>query len=498
MKKLISALLALVLLLSCAGTALGETKNRKDDGTATAITGKSIKDIVTVDIPRAGGELKNGNSVKLFAGQTLKLKTGSKKAVKWTSSDKSVIAIADGNRAVAKKAGKVTLTGTAGSEKYEATLVVNRVLSSNKTTVNLKVKEKSYVTFTFAQDGKLAFTVKDSTVVKPVWADTWRDGTIKLYLTGLKNGTTIVTVTNTYNSESIRLKVVVGTGKADPDPGPSGPTKYRALLVGNSNYSTNALPDHKWNVNALKGMLTKSLKTGYTVTAKYNLTGSGILSAIKTAFKGAKSNDVSLFYYGGHGQQYDGALCGVDGSRVYPSQLRDALKAIPGKVIVILDCCHSGSMITPNGEEINDDTDHSADFNKAIVNAFSGCQILFEETGDDIENTGELRQSKFIVLTACKKYEESWNWWYYGSSASQSFGTFTKCLFNGMGLNWSAGTIKTKTAPCDKNKNRIITVAEAYSYVRANATKLNKSMGGNNVQNCMYYGDKNYALFRLK
>ena len=78
------------------------------------------------------------------------------------------------------------------------------------------------------------------------------------------------------------------------------------------------------------------------------------------------------------------------------------------------------------------------------------------------------------------------------------FFTFTKTLSNGLGLKWYAGTVENKTAPCDKNKNRVITLAEAYSYVRANASKLNQQMGSAHTQSCMYYGNKDYALFRMK
>ena len=510
MKKLLSVLLALVLLLGCtvcATTAAAETKAKKNiDETVTEIAPKQAPAAVIVDVPRQGTNTKTAAQT-LSVGQTLKLRTGSKKEIKWTSSDKSVVAISGKNKAVAKNPGRATLTGTDGKEKYVVNLVVNNVLSVNKKTVNLKLKQKSYVTFTFTAGGYLTWDVANKSVVKAQWADSWKDGTIKLYLTGLKVGSTCVTVTNSYNSERIKVKVVVSktgaqpTAKptAKPTEKPSTGTKYRALLIGNANYSSNPLPMSKNNVNTMKGLLTKSLKTAYTVTAKYNASGKTILNAIKTAFKGAKSNDVSLFYYAGHGLQDTGALCGTDGSFVHPAQLRDALKAIPGKVIVILDCCHSGSVITPNGEVVNDDADYSADFNKAVVNAFSGYQIQFAETGDDIENTGELRQSKFIVLTACKKYETGLAWSYYGSGREKDgFFTFTKTLSNGLGLKWYAGTVENKTAPCDKNKNRVITLAEAYSYARANASKLNQQMGSAHTQSCMYYGNKDYALFRMK
>lgn len=492
MKKLLSVLLALTLLLGCTVTmttaAVAEKKENSTDETVSVACTASVDETVTVEVPKAGA--KSNSTKTVYAGQTLKLKTSSKGTVKWTSSDKSVVEIKGKNKAVAKKAGTVTLKGNDGSKKYQVNLTVNAVMKASKKDVTVKKGGRTYVTFTFKQYGTLTFNVKNPQIVQPKWAESWKGNTIKLYLSGLKAGTTTVTVTNSYNSEKIKIKVTVEKSKS------TSTTKYRALLVGNSNYSQNALPDHKWNVVAMKGMLTQSLKTKYSVTAKYDQTASQILNAIKTTFAGAKSNDVSLFYFGGHGCQYDGTLCGISGY-VYPYQLRDALLAVPGKVIVILDCCHSGSMITANGETMTEEAD-AADFNRKVVSAFSGYDIMFEETGEGLENTGELRQSKFIVLTACQKYEESWNWWYYGSWADQSFATFTKTMFNGMGLNWSSGTIRTSSAPCDTNGNRVVTLYEAYKYIRAHATELNREMGGSNVQNCMYYGSDSYKLFSLK
>ena len=369
-------------------------------------------------------------------------------------------------------------------------VAANWTMKASSKNVSVKVGQEKKVKFTFNEYGKLRYKIKNTSIVDAYWDSEWDGNTIRLHLVGKKKGSTTVTVTNTVNKAKIVIKVTVKKGTTST----SG-AKYRAVLIGNSNYwYENKLPNHKWDVTAMKGLLTKSLKTKYTVKDKYDCSASEILSAIRSGFSGAKDNDVSLFYYGGHGMQYDGSLCGVDNTFVSPTQLRDALLAVPGKVIVILECCHSGSMVKANGGAA--DLSTPKDFNDQVISAFSGYTIAAQD-GDAVANTGELRSSKFIVLTACEKYEESWNWWYYDSSwVDQSFGTFTKAMFNGLGCKWSTG-VWTGSAPCDSNGDNVATLGECASYIRSHASAINREMGGSNEQHCASYGDKNFKLFQL-
>jgi hypothetical protein len=521
MKKLVSVLLAFmilgsVLITSCFTGVLAETAEEEND-TAELMgidNPESMEKTVTLSV---SGFRKNGNGndqkaekYSMYAGQELKLKTDSGKTVRWNSSDETVASVVGKNRIKALKAGKVTLEGKAGSKKYRVKLTVNGYVTASTKKVSMKVGSKKTVKITFPHTGTVYWHVENPNIVRAAWDQKgFKNNVVKLHLTGLSKGTTYVTVTNNLNSDKVKIKVTVGEGsqkskkekKKKEEETTSSKAKYRALLIGNSNYSRNPLPNHKWDVTAMKGLLTKSLKTKYSVNDKYDCSAGSILSAIRSTFSGAKERDVSLFYFAGHGGAYDGALYGVDNKYVYPSQLRDALLGIPGKVIVILECCHSGSMVTANGSDSPEETGSPDDFNRAIVDAFSGytIPIVSEDDEDSLKaNTGELRESKFIVLTACKKYEESWNWWYYDPSrVSQSFGTFTRTLFNGLGCSWSSGIFQG-SAPCDSSKDGVASLGECYSYVKKHATGVNQQMGGYNVQTCMYYGSKNYKLFQLK
>ena len=288
--------------------------------------------------------------------------------------------------------------------------------------------------------------------------------------------------------------VSITVGGSDPV---SSSAKYRALLIGNSDYKyENDLPNHKYDVKSMKALLGNTLKTKYKVTDKYDCTASDILSAISSAFSGATSKDVSLFYYAGHGVQNSGALEGIDGYCVYPDELRDALLNIPGKVIVILECCHSGAYITKDGTTVKADP---AEFNQSIINAFSGYKTTLPDENGDEPKTGELMTDKFIVLTACEMYEESYNWWYFDQYGTvyDGFGTFTKALFKGLGCEWLTASF-SGSAPCDSDGNRIATLRECRKYIGKWATSINDEMGTHNVQSCMSYGDSSYPLFRLK
>ena len=146
-------------------------------------------------------------------------------------------------------------------------------------------------------------------------------------------------------------------------------------------------------VKAARGYLNIGGKT-YSVTKRYNLTASQILANIPSAFAGADSDDVSMFYYCGHGvtgtSSNSGALYCMDESLVLPTALRNALNNVQGTVIVFIDACGSGAYIKSSGLTADTAKASANAFNNAIVSAFAGIT----------EKTGELKTSKYKVLTA--------------------------------------------------------------------------------------------------
>jgi uncharacterized caspase-like protein len=218
----------------------------------------------------------------------------------------------------------------------------------------------------------------------------------------------------------------------------------------------------------------------YQIYRYTDCTAPQILSAIDTAFAGADSDDVSLFYYMGHGSattnSYAGALTGIETQAyttigfISPTALRDALAAVPGTVIVLLDSCGSGSYIDDrdlSGSEEPVSIEDARAFNDAVIAAFS------QSAG----RTGELLSGKFKVLTACEYNALSYTS-IYGASV------FTSALTGG---GWYDDS--TNSLSADGNHDGIVTLDEEYRYIY-NHTDTDEQV----VQ--VYPTGSDYPLFR--
>lgn len=106
-------------------------------------------------------------------------------------------------------------------------------------------------------------------------------------------------------------------------PGGDRRTVRRALIIGQTypGQTSYALDGPATDQQAMATMLVRLSGTPFTCVKKSNLTASGILSAIATTFADADGDDISLFYYSGHGTR-GGNLRGNDGAYVTPAQLR--------------------------------------------------------------------------------------------------------------------------------------------------------------------------------
>ncbi len=249
---------------------------------------------------------------------------------------------------------------------------------------------------------------------------------------------------------------------------PYATPKYHALLIGNYDYVyQNDLRGVYYDLQAMQNTL-KTLPQNWDITVFRNQTASGILNAIKSTFSGTNSYDVFLFYYSGHGDNSTGysagSLVGYNCSGyddlVYPSQLASYLNTYcPGRVLVLLDSCGSGSYVYPNGEEPEDASPKN--FTQAVTSAFSA----YNSDDTNLPNTGELLNgSKFTVLAACAHgqtssgayldIEDGEVWFYYGS-------VFTYGLVRSLGCAYPSGNY-SGYMPADANGDSKLTLAEAY------------------------------------
>ena len=272
---------------------------------------------------------------------------------------------------------------------------------------------------------------------------------------------------------------------------------YRALLIGNNAYKSNPLQGCINDMNAMSSLLL-SFSNGFSCTVRPDQTKSDMLSAIGSVFADAAGRDVSLFYYAGHGRGYTGtdshgALVGIDDTYLTSSELAAALSRVPGRVIVILDSCYSGSAIDrDDGDGLADQETYDRDsgdglreleaFNQSMIDAFTACEPTFVLSDDEVFDAGELAQSKFVVITACGKSQIA--------GELNGHGLFTAALVTGGGCNYGSSAY-TGSMPADTNGDSRLSVEEIASYT-ANA------VAGRNASQTVqsYAADMSETLFR--
>ena len=244
-------------------------------------------------------------------------------------------------------------------------------------------------------------------------------------------------------------------------------------------------PDN--DMSFMKEMLN-DLSNDYDVIAQENATLDEIIDLIDIAFAGATDDDVSLFYYSGHGvtgsnEYYSGALQTVDYQYISTMDLAEMLSEIPGRVIVILDSCGSGavisdgsentvSILTLDGDEPDDGNELSFDaarFNNGVIDAFSSFDSVIDQSpaGDTpgiSSRAGELKQTKFYVITG-SAYEEN-------SLTTQIDGVWggvlTRAIASGAGCTFP-GAAYTGSMPADSDSDNALSFSELAAYCKSYA-----------------------------
>jgi len=137
-----------------------------------------------------------------------------------------------------------------------------------------------------------------------------------------------------------------------------GSVTYRCLAVGMDHFVSekNTAPCSANNAEMMAALFADSLPGDTRITRRVNGPGTAeeLEILLREVFGGAGENDVSYLYFSTHGIIWDEekgekrtALVLSDGDReeaLEPRLLRAWLDKIPGKKVLILDCCHSGAM----------------------------------------------------------------------------------------------------------------------------------------------------------
>ncbi len=100
--------------------------------TTLVITGTAIPQVQEIYTVQAATVKLNTSKKTLKVGKkyTLKVK-GTKKKVKWTSSNKKVATVNSKGKVTAKKKGTATITAKVGNKKYKCKITVIKTTSSN-------------------------------------------------------------------------------------------------------------------------------------------------------------------------------------------------------------------------------------------------------------------------------------------------------------------------------------------------------------------------------
>ena len=317
--------------------------------------------------------------------------------------------------------------------------------------------------------------------------------------------------------------------------------EYRALLIGEQRFLredgegfyTELANRNKNDVNQLmKPALGRTIGPSgvyganeghFIITTKINLAYGQIKTAIQTAFRDTRDQDISVFFIATHGNSAgDGELeMAFTGDPNKPDQVRvfSENQLLPmstlagwlreyvrGKVFVILESCGAGSAIYPadngskalkasktnRGTSADDEYDPKAFVSEAVAVFSKADPGLTEPDGTEEglrkDSTGDMKVGKFYVLAAAAHHEMSYGW----EAGDASFNFFTKWLTDGIGRKGSS--------PADRNGDEKLTLQELYSYIKnVGDDYISSHFEGNPDQHVQCWpANSSVALLRLK
>ena len=294
-------------------------------------------------------------------------------------------------------------------------------------------------------------------------------------IAGISTGTTVILVTYTEGAISKVDTVEVTVAQNE--------IAYRAYCVGvgdymyfPDSYGNIDLPGPPYDVNRMCYTLSKCRfgpsNTEFSeiwYTTDWYATKSNILQKIAYIFSEADYNDVSYFYFTGHGIWVNNIsyLCPTEVNYFSPltmttyisvDELETALSAIPGTKVVFLDSCHSGGFIGKGVGEIQiSKKEELESFNDEVINVFSQA-----------EYKGLLTTNEYKVLTSCHYYQECMELAPTTPGDFDPFGVFTMAFCTGCGCYGSY--------PADTNLDTGVSLQEAYLYIRNWVVELNAQL----------------------
>ncbi|WP_312023278.1 caspase family protein [Streptococcus mitis] len=223
----------------------------------------------------------------------------------------------------------------------------------------------------------------------------------------------------------------------------------RALVLGET--STTAVPIA--DVNAMEKVFSNQ---NFSKVVRFpDKTKSEIIAKMQELFKSSSESDVNYLYLTCHGGEDGTIAIGSDKTSFSGWELASILKQYKGKFVVMLDCCHAGTIISKdNTGEANEEASTKYFDLDEFVSGFSNMN------GD--EKASEMIDSKFLVLCSSSSSE-------YSSGGALSLAT----KYWSLGSGWNPVQQSQGSLIADQNYNNRITLNELYSYSREQVLKQN-------------------------
>ena len=223
----------------------------------------------------------------------------------------------------------------------------------------------------------------------------------------------------------------------------------RALVLGET--STRAVPIE--DVNAMEKVFSNQ---NFSKVVRFpDKTKSEIIAKMQELFKSSSESDVNYLYLTCHGGRDGRIYLGSDGQTFSGWELASILKQYKGKFVVMLDCCHAGTIISKdNTGEANEEASTKYFDLDEFVSGFSNM--------NGGEKAGEMIDSKFLVLCSSSSSE-------YSSGGALSLAT----KYWSLGSGWNPVQQSQGSLIADQNYNNRITLNELYSYSREQVLKQN-------------------------
>lgn len=159
----------------------------------------------------------------------------------------------------------------------------------------------------------------------------------------------------------------------------------RALVLGET--STRAVPIE--DVNAMEKVFSNQ---NFSKVVRFpDKTKSEIIAKMEELFKSSSESDVNYLYLTCHGGEDGTIAIGSDKTSFSGWELASILKQYKGKFVVMLDCCHAGTIISKdNTGEANEEASTKYFDLDEFVSGFSNM--------NGGEKAGEMIDSKFSTL----------------------------------------------------------------------------------------------------